>query len=157
MTHMLTDTKLRTLKPRAGAYRIADANGLCIEVRPSGAKVWRYRYRYTGKASIITLAEYPTMSLAEARGERERLRALVKAGGNPAHAARVARAEKLELAETTFGAIATELLAKRAREGLGSGSVKRERRLLEKDMAAISSLPITDVTAPLLLASLRKL
>ena len=154
---MLTDTKLRTLKPRAVAYRIADANGLCIEVRPSGAKVWRYRYRYAGKASMVTLAEYPTMSLAEARTERERLRALVKAGGNPAYAARVARAAKLELAETTFGAIATELLAKRAREGLGSGSVKRERRLLEKDMAAISSLPITDVTAPLLLASLRKL
>jgi integrase len=154
---MLTDTKLRTLKPRTGAYRLADANGLCIEVRPSGAKVWRYRYRYAGKASIITLAEYPTMSLAEARAERERLRALVKSGGNPAYAARVARAAKLEIAETTFGAIATELLAKRAREGLGSGSVKRERRLLEKDMAAISSMPITDVTAPLLLTSLRKL
>ena len=35
---MLTDTKLRALKPRTSAYRLADANGLCIEVRPSGAK-----------------------------------------------------------------------------------------------------------------------
>jgi integrase len=154
---MLTDTKLRTLKPRESAYRLADTNGLCIEVRPSGAKAWRYRYRYAGKPSIITMAEYPAMGLAEARAERDRLRALVKGGGNPANAARIERAAKIERAETTFGAIATELLAKRAKEGLSPGSVKRERRLIEKDMAVINSIPITDVTAPLLLGSLRKL
>ncbi len=154
---MLTDTKLRTLKPRASAYRLADANGLCIEVRPSGTKVWRYRYRYAGKPSIITLAEYPAMGLAEARAERDRLRALVRGGGNPANAARVERAAKVERAETTFGAIATGLLNKRAKEGLSAGSVRRERRLIEKDMAAIGMLPISDVTAPLLLAVLRKL
>ncbi|WP_374499734.1 tyrosine-type recombinase/integrase [Pseudoxanthomonas sp.] len=154
---MLTDTKLRTLKPRDNAYRIADTNGLCIEVRPSGSKVWRYRYRYAGKPSIITMSEYPAMGLAEARAERDRLRAFVKGGGNPANAARIERAAKIEQAETTFGAIATELLAKRAKEGLSPGSVKRERRLIEKDMASVSGIPITDVTAPLLLASLRKL
>ena len=154
---MLTDTKLRALKPRTSAYRLADANGLCIEVRPSGAKAWRYRYRYAGKPSIITLAEYPAMGLAEARAERDRLRALVRGGGNPANVARVERAAKVERAETTFGAIATEFLNKRAKEGLSPGSVKRERRLIEKDMAAIGMLPITDVTAPLLLAALRKL
>jgi integrase len=154
---MLTDTKLRTLKPRTSAYRLADTNGLCIEVRPSGAKVWRYRYRYAGKPSIITMAEYPAMGLAEARAERDRLRALVKGGGSPANAARVERAAKVERAETTFGAIAIEFLNKRAKEGLSSGSVKRERRLIEKDMAAIGGLPVTEVTAPLLLAVLRKL
>ncbi len=154
---MLTDTKLRTLKSRESAYRIADTNGLCIEVRPTGAKVWRYRYRHAGKASIITMAEYPAMGLAEARAERDRLRALVRGGGNPAHAARIERAAKLERSEATFGAIAAELLVKRAKEGLSPGSVKRERRLIEKDMAAISDIPITDVTAPLLLASLRKM
>ncbi|WP_221229143.1 Arm DNA-binding domain-containing protein [Xanthomonas sp. 3075] len=40
---MLTDTKLRALKPRDAAFRVADSNGLCIEVRTTGAKVWRYR------------------------------------------------------------------------------------------------------------------
>ena len=46
---------------------------------------------------------------------------------------------------------------KRAKEGLSAGSVKRERRLIEKDMAAISVMPITEVTASLLLSALRKL
>jgi integrase len=154
---MLTDTKLRSLKPRESAYRIADTNGLCIEVRPNGAKVWRYRYRHAGKPSIITLGDYPVMGLADARGERDRLRALVRGGGNPAYIARVERAAQVDRAEATFGAIALELLAKRAKEGLSSGSVKRERRLIEKDMAGIATFPIADVTAPLLLAALRKL
>ena len=128
---MLTDTKLRALKPRATAYRVADTSGLCIEVRPSVAKAWRYRYRHGGKASIITMAEYPMMGLAEARAERDRLRALVRGGGNPAQIARIERAAKVKQAEATFGAIATEFLLKRAKEGLSVGSVKRERRLIE--------------------------
>ena len=85
---MLTDTKLRSLKPKASPFRVADANGLCIEVRPSGAKVWRYRYRYLGKASIVTLDEYPSMSLQAARVERDRLRSLLRGGANPAQVAR---------------------------------------------------------------------
>jgi len=154
---MLTDTKLRTLKARTSAYRLADTNGLCIEVRPSGAKVWRYRYRYAGKPSMITMAEYPAMGLAVARAERDRLRALLKGGSNPALAAKIERAAKIETAATTFGAIASEFVAKREKEGMSPGSLKRERRLIEKDLAAVSEMPITEVTAPLLLASLRKL
>ena len=154
---MLTDTKLRSLKPRDSAYRMADTNGLCIEVRSTGAKVWRYRYRYAGKASIVTMAEYPAMGLSEARAERDKLRALVKGGANPAQVARIDRAAIVERSETTFSAIATELLAKRAKEGLSPGSVKRERRLFEKDLASIGDMPVTDITAPVLLAALRKL
>jgi len=154
---MLNDTKLRALKPRDSAYRIADANGLCIEVRPSGAKVWRYRYRFAGKPSIVTLAEYPALPLAQARAERDKLRALVKAGTNPAQAARIERAAKVEQAGNTFSSIATELLAKREKEGLSAGSVRRERRLIEKDLAPIGNLPIADVTAPVLLAALRRI
>ncbi len=154
---MLTDTKLRTLKAKATLYRVADTNGLCIEVRTNGARVWRYRYRYAGKASMVGLGEYPAVSLAEARAERDRLRMLVKGGANPAHVARVERAAKLEHAETTFAAVAAEWLAKRAKEGLSVGSVKRERRLVEKDLASIGSLPVADVTAPALLSALRKI
>lgn len=154
---MLTDTKIRAQKPRERAYRVADAQGLCLEVRPSSAKVWRYRYRHAGQASMITLGEYPTMGLADARAERDRLRALVRSGANPAHVARLERITKAGQAATTFGAVGLELLEKRAKEGLSPQSVKRERRLIEKDMAGIRDLPITEVTAPLLLDTLRKL
>ena len=154
---MLTDTKLRALKPRVDVYRVADSNGLAIELRPTGAKLWRYRYRYAGKASMVTLGEYPVVTLADARVERDRMRALVKGGANPAHVARTERAIRVERANTTFGAIGLELLTKRVREGLSPGSAKRERRLIEKDLAVIADMAITDVNAPILLTALRKL
>ncbi len=154
---MLTDTKIRTLKPKAAAYRIADSNGLIIEVRPTGSKAWRYRYRYAGKASMVTIDEYPSMSLQQARAERDKLRALLRGGANPAQVAKAERVAHADRVNSTFGTIGLELLAKRAKEGLSPGSVTRERRLIEKDLAAIASMPITDVTAPILLATLRKL
>jgi integrase len=154
---MLTDTKLRTLKPREKVYRVADTNGLCIEVRPTGAKLWRYRYRHAGKPSMTALGEYPTLSLSEARAERDKARALVKSGANPAHAARVERAIRLEKAGNTFASVALEFLAKREKEGMGASSVERGRRLIEKDLASISSLPVAEVSAPALLAALRKM
>lgn len=77
---MLTDTKLRSLKPQGKVYRVADANGLCVEVRPSGARIWRYRYRFAGKANMLTIGDYPAVSLAEARAERDKARAQLKKG-----------------------------------------------------------------------------
>lgn len=154
---MLTDTKIKSLKPREAAYRTSDSNGLCIEVRPTNAKVWRYRYRLAGKASMVTLGEYPSMGLMQARAERERLRTLVRAGVSPALVARSEKAANVARSANTFHAIALEFLDKRARGGLTPPSVRRERRLLEKNLAGIRDLPISDVSAPLLLAELRKL
>lgn len=156
-THMLTDTKLRSLKPKAAVYRVADANGLCIEVRPTGSKVWRYRYRYLGKASIVTIDEYPATSLQAARAERDRLRAMLRGGANPSQVAKAERAAHGERAANTFSAIALELLAKRTKEGLTPGSVVRERRLIQKDLAPLADMPVTEITAPILLSALRKL
>jgi len=39
---MLTDTKLRTLRPRERMYRVADTDGLCIEVTSAGSRLWRF-------------------------------------------------------------------------------------------------------------------
>ncbi|GFZ87145.1 tyrosine-type recombinase/integrase [Dyella caseinilytica] len=154
---MLTDAKLRALKPRDKVYRIADTNGLCIEVRPTGAKLWRYRYRHAGKASMAALGEYPGMPLAKARAERDKARSLVKRGTSPAHVAKAERATKLDQANNTFAAVALEFLAKREKEGMGANSVERGRRLVEKDLASIGNLPIVEVSAPILLAALRKM
>lgn len=153
---MLTDTKLRSLKAKAKVFRIADSNGLTIEVRPTGLKFWRYRYRFAGKPTMLTLGEYPAVGLADARAARDTARAQLKAGVNPAQVAQAKRAAGVLNAETTFGAIAKEMLAKRTKEGLSAGSIAREERMVEKELAGLVSVPIADVTAPMLLAALRK-
>lgn len=154
---MLTDTKIRSLKPKTAVYRVADTNGLCIEMRPAGSKIWRYRYRFASKANMITLGEYPAVTLAQARVERDRHRTLLKAGSDPAQVVRIQRAVQVEKAGNTFAVVAAELLEKRARK-LTPGSVVRERRLLERDLGGfLGDLPIHEITAPILLVALRKI
>src|SRR3546814_10645491 len=65
----LSDTRIRGLKPRDKIYRLADAHGLCLEVTPSGSRLWRYRYRWAGRATMLSLGPYPIVGLAEARSE----------------------------------------------------------------------------------------
>jgi integrase len=153
---MLTDTKLRSLRPQNKVFRLADANGLCIEVRTTGAKIWRYRYRFGDKANMLTIGEYPLVSLAEARAERDRARTLVKKGVDPSLVAKVERAAKQEEAGNTFGSLAEELMLQRAKT-LSPGSVVRERRMLERNLGGIAELPIRSITAPMLLKALRKI
>lgn len=154
---MLTDTRLRSLKPRDKIYRMADSRGLCVEVRPTGTRIWRYRYRYAGKANMLTIGEYPLVSLAEARAQRDAARALLQAGTDPAEAARLALADQHAASEATFASVAAELLQQRSKS-LTAGSITRERRMLEKDLGpVIGAIPITKVTAPLLLKALRRI
>lgn len=68
---MLNDTKIKQLKPKDKPYRVADQGGLCIEVRISGLKFWRFRYRFLGSAKMVTLGEYPIVTLAAER-QKER-------------------------------------------------------------------------------------
>ena len=82
----LSDTRLRTLKPREKNYAEADEGGLHIEVTPGGTKVWRLRYRTGGRDSKqekVSLGNYPAYSLAEARTWRDDCKALAGRGISP--------------------------------------------------------------------------
>jgi integrase len=91
---MLTDTKIKTLKPKDKRYRIADANGLVLEVKPNGAKYWRYRYRFEGKANMISIGEYPFITLAQARQNRDKYKSLLNQSINPSAYKKEIKAEK---------------------------------------------------------------
>ena len=45
---MLTDTKLKNLKPRE-LYKVTDRDGLYVAVQPSGSVSFRYDYRINGR------------------------------------------------------------------------------------------------------------
>ena len=105
----LTDTRCRTAKPADAPYAIQDGRGLYLEVRPTGLKVWRYRYWLTSdKAGRYTIGHYPTVSLGDARKERERIRALVAAGKNPNDEKRNASARARAQTANTFASVAAE-------------------------------------------------
>lgn len=80
----LTDTGIKALKPRTAAYAKADGHGLVIEVLPTGSKVWRLRYRLSGRQEKVTIGPYPEFTLAEARDKAAEMRRLVARGESPA-------------------------------------------------------------------------
>ncbi len=80
----LSDTKLRSLAPKDHPWQIADRDGLMIEILPTGRKVWRFRFRLNNKLQKVTLGEYPSFSLSEARMWCEKYRSMVAHGINPA-------------------------------------------------------------------------
>jgi len=80
---MLTNTKIRNLKPKDKPYREKDSHGLYITVAVSGAKTWNQRYYWEKKEKLATYGHYPEMSLLDARQARDHLKQLVRQGINP--------------------------------------------------------------------------
>ena len=80
---MLNDTKVRNFKASDKLYRKSDSHGLVLEVNPNGSKLWRHRYRFNGKAKMISLGSYPEVSLLDARQARDSNKQLLKQDVNP--------------------------------------------------------------------------
>ncbi len=151
----LTDIAIRKATVTGKVQRHADGGGLYLEVSPAGGKWWRFKYRYAGKEKRLSLGTYPDTGLADARRKHGEARKLLAAGIDPGERRKAEKLATQERNANTFGAIAAELLAQRAKK-LAPGSAERERRLLETDLAALGNVAIADVTAPALLRALRK-
>lgn len=151
----LTDTKLRRLKPDAHAYRVPDAHGLNVEVTPTGSRLWRYRYRFNGKETVMALGQYPAVTLAEARERRRAARLLLDAGRNPTLERRLERRTRAVAAGNTFQAIATEWIEKQAAQWTPHHALDVQRSLTKEAFPAFGERPITEIEAPEILACLR--
>jgi len=82
----LTDTRIRTAKPRATAYKLSDGGGMYLLVTPDGARYWRMDYRFAGKRRTLALGVYPVVTLSSARTQREQARLLLAQGADPSAA-----------------------------------------------------------------------
>jgi hypothetical protein len=104
----LTDTECRNAKcpPGRARLRMTDGLGLYLEVLPAGGRYWRLKYRHQGKEKRLGLGVYPAVTLASARKERERARALLESGQDPSEARKESKAAQAAASETTFEAVA---------------------------------------------------
>ncbi|MCH4996137.1 integrase arm-type DNA-binding domain-containing protein [Pectobacterium carotovorum] len=80
----LNDTKIRNLKPPVTPIKLSDSHGLYLHVKPTGSRLWYFRYYFFGKETRIALGAYPLISLSEARQKRDELRKLLAQNINPA-------------------------------------------------------------------------
>lgn len=151
---MLTDTKLRSLRPRSRIYRIADSGGLAVEVRPNGACYWRFRYRFAGKAKMLSVGVYPGVSLAKARQHRDEARALLRDGIDPSQQRQLNKLAATLAADDTFEAIGRQWMA---RQEVAAVTAEKNRWLLETfAFPHIGRRPVAEITPRELLDVLRK-
>jgi integrase len=151
----INDIKIRALKPREKAYRVADGGGLMVEVATSGSKLWRLSYRFDGKQKMLALGSYPETSLARARERRAEAKALLQAGVDPGASQRAAKEAAALARSQTFGAVAEELIAKNVREGRADPTLKKKRWLLSLLGPEFIDRPVRAIKASDVLARLR--
>jgi integrase len=151
----LSDTTIRTAKPTEKLYRLTDANGLCLEVAPTGSKLWRYRYRFNGKAKMLALGTYPAVTLLKARQRRDEARQLLVDGIDPGEQKKATRqAQKVE--GLTFETMAREWFAYNAPRWAESTTYKAKLYLENDLIPGIGSRPLKAITRPELVELVRK-
>ena len=152
-TNKLSDTTLRTAKPKDKLYRLRDGGGLYCEVLTTGARVWRYNYRIHGKQKNYTIGNYPDVGLSDARKKRDEAKEKIKAGIDPSKQKQI---EKNAIKENTFYAIAeiwmTEYIAKQS-----ESHQTRTRAFLERDIYTwLGKREATSIEAPEIIQVVKK-
>ncbi|MCE5360079.1 MAG: integrase arm-type DNA-binding domain-containing protein, partial [Acidithiobacillus sp.] len=105
--NLLTDKAIRNAKATDREFILRDGGGLELRVYPNGTKAWQYRYQFQGKRRVLRLkkgenpADYPDVSLAEARALAGEQRKILSKGVDP-----VVYAEEQRLAEEEAARIA---------------------------------------------------
>jgi integrase len=153
----LTDSMARNAKPAAKAVRMFDRDGLYLEISPRGGKWWRLKYRYAGKEKRVSLGVYPEVNLKKARARTIDARQLLDAGVDPSENRRAAKASQLEGAANSFEVVAREWIDQQMKSWV-KGHGERILTRFERDIFPwIGTRPIADLTAPELLATVRRI
>jgi len=152
----LTAAFVKQAKPRDKAFSLVDGGGLYLLVKQAG-KYWRYNYRYCGKQKTLSLGVYPDISLAEARKRHQTAREELTNGIDPSEIRKVQKITKSLANKDDFESVAREWFNQKLLDKSDSHKV-RTTRILEKDLfPSIGGRPISRITAPELLAVLRKI
>ena len=151
----ITDVLIRNAHPSGRSLRLFDGGGLYLEVAPSGSKYWRLKYRYAGREKRLALGVYPETGLKLARERRDDARKLLANGVDPS-AARIAQKNSIKTAAAnTFEPLAREWFATHKTSWVASHAAKNWHRIEKNLLPWLGKRPVTEITAPELLAVLR--
>ena len=155
MPGKLTDTAIRTAKPKPKPYKLADGHGLYLEVAPSGGKWWRLKYRLAGKEKRLSLGVYPAVGLKEARARAAAAKEQLARGLDPSAERKAERAE-VEATLNTFERVARDWFARQREGWTPRHAVTVLRRLEVHAFPELGQRPIAELGAPDFLAVLRQ-
>ncbi len=131
---MLTDTKLKNLKPQDKLYKVADRDGLYVAVSPAGTVTFRYDYRLNGRRETLTIGRYGPagLSLAAARESLIEAKKDIAAGKSPAKEKQ--RGKRQDRAAKTFGEFTVRWLAD---YGMAESTKAMRESILNRDILPV--------------------
>ena len=149
----LTATQVKTAKPKDKEYALSDGDGLLLRIRPTGSKVWIFKYYHpaTNKRTNMAFGAYPEISLAKAREKRKKARELLADGIGPKQDRDQKNTLKKFEASNTLKFVTDEwLIIKRTK--VTEDHANDIYRSLEKDIfPRLGQIPIGELTAPLVI------
>lgn len=172
----LTDTQIKQAQSGEKQYKLTDGAGLFLLIHSNGSKYWRLKYRMAGKEKMLALGVYPETSLKQARALRDDARKLIANGTDPAE---VRKAEKNTITEErrqqseavmiermiqagealpgSFEAVAREWFSNQETTWAPAHAEKVINRLKNNVFPYIGSTSVAEVTAPEILAIIRRI
>ncbi|MEP6018213.1 MAG: integrase arm-type DNA-binding domain-containing protein [Paracoccaceae bacterium] len=152
----LSDVKIRSLKAKDRAYKVSDFDGLSLTVKPNSSKLWRLKYRLDGKEKSLSIGVYPAVSLQQARIARDEARSKIAQGLDPSEIKQEEKRIRQEAKGQTFEKVGAAFLAKQRKEGKSAATLSKTEYHLKLANRDFGRKPITDINAPLILRTLRK-
>ena len=152
----LSDIQVRNLKSMDKAYKVSDFEGLFVLVKVSGSKSWRFKYRIDGKEKLLVVGDYPAIGLAQARKARDAAKAQLARGIDPNEAKQEEKRIRLAAKGETFEKLGQAFLEKQRIEGKTKATLDKTAYHLKLANRDFGRKPITEITAPMILKTLRK-
>lgn len=155
MRNKLKVKEIEAAKPGPKVKKLIDGAGLQLWVMPTGAKYWRYSYRFAGKQKLLALGVWPALGLAEARDARDKAAAILREGNDPSAVRKVQRAHAVAAVDATFAAIGRELVEKKRKEGKAPATIAKLEWLLSLVEQPLGDRPIAEIRPIEILGALK--
>ena len=153
----LTDTQIKSAKPKDKQYSLSDGDKLTLRVNPNGSKLWIVRYYkpFTKTRVNLSLGKYPDLSLKLARIKRDQINELLALDIDPkTHKDNLIKAEQA-ISVNTFEKVACDWLAIKKTE-VKAGTYKTIETTLQNHVfPKMGKYPLTEITAPIAIEALK--
>jgi integrase len=151
----LTDIALRNAKPKDKQYKLSDAAGLHLLIKPNGNKYWRLKYRFAGREKLLSIGVYPVIGLSEARERCLAAKKQLADNIDPSDVKKEEKQKHLIKIANSFETIAHEWHGNK-KQGWTERHASYVLRRIQADIfPVLGSRAINEIKAPELLAVLR--
>ncbi|MBV2127906.1 integrase domain-containing protein [Arsukibacterium indicum] len=149
-TNPLSDTEVRSAKPKDKLYSLYDGDGLELRITKAGSKSWLFRYKrpHIGKTNYIKIGSYPETSLAQARKLRSEYRELLEKDVDPQKWIDDQAGRRRREVSTTLKNVAEKWFAVKFTSVSERHSLNISRSFETHLFPKLGHCPVGDLTAP---------